>query len=56
MAGLSGPARSDCQPGVMPGNGEGDVMLATGGKMVFPGVSTELGLPGQSQYIERSHS
>jgi hypothetical protein len=42
MAGLKGPARNDCQPGVMPGKGDGDVMFATGGKMGRPpGVSTE---------------
>lgn len=39
IAGLKGPARRDCQPGVIPGSGDGDVMLATGGRTVFPGVS-----------------
>jgi hypothetical protein len=42
MAGLSGPARSDDdQLGVSPGKGVGEVMLATGGSIVRPGVSTE---------------
>lgn len=43
MAGLSGPVRSDCQPGVMPGSGDGDVILATGGSTVRPGVSPTVG-------------
>jgi hypothetical protein len=42
MAGLKGPARNDeLQPGVSPGKGVGDVMFATGGNTVRPGVSTE---------------
>lgn len=44
MAGLRGPDRNDCQPGVIPGRGDGEVMLATGGRTVRPGVSTD-GLP-----------
>ena len=44
MAGLNGPARRDCHPGVIPGSGAGDVMLATGGRIVRPGVSDD-GLP-----------
>lgn len=44
MAGLKGPARNEFQPGVMPGSGDGEVMLATGGRTVLPGVSVD-GLP-----------
>jgi hypothetical protein len=41
MAGLRGPVRNDDQPGVIPGKGDGDVIFATGGRMVLPGVSTD---------------
>jgi len=44
IAGLNGPDLREFQPGVMPGNGEGEVMFATGGRIVLPGVSIE-GLP-----------